>query len=33
MERYGHGSRISDGWMLGAWVFRTELGSNLEMDS
>ena len=32
MERHGHGSRISDGWMPGAWVLRTGLGSRLEMD-
>ena len=33
MKWYGCGSRISDGWMSGAWVLRTGLGSRLEMDS
>ena len=31
--RIGVGSRISDGWMSGAWVLRTGLGYRLEMDS
>ena len=33
MEWYERGSRISDGWMSGAWVLRTWLCSRLEMDS
>ena len=32
MERHGYGSRISDGWMSGAWALRTKLGSRLEQD-